>query len=205
LGKFVGIDKAGHNQLSVHYNKKKIILKLKILGQHNFINALAAAAVGLEFKVKPDDIQDALIDFNPTERRMELKEINGITILNDCYNSNPDSLKAALETMKNLPTKNKKIIVLGDMLEIGKDKKIEHENAAMLINKLGFKYAFLYGPLSYYTYKTIANKIDYCKHYDDKDNLFKDLIKMVQPGDLVLVKGSRGMKMETVIERLYSR
>jgi UDP-N-acetylmuramoyl-tripeptide--D-alanyl-D-alanine ligase len=202
-GKYIGTDKNLNNQFEVQYNKNhKLQLKLKVLGRHNLMNALAAVAVGLEFKVNQKDIKDALLEFQPVNKRMEFTKAGDIIILNDCYNANPDSIKAALDTLKDIPSKKKKILVLGDMLEVGKNKKLEHESIAKQIKNSGFEYTFLYGPLSRYTYKILADKITYCKHYKDKEELAKDLSRVAESGDIILIKGSRGMKMETVIDKL---
>jgi UDP-N-acetylmuramoyl-tripeptide--D-alanyl-D-alanine ligase len=131
---------------------------------------------------------------------MELIEINGVQILNDCYNSNPDSVRAALETMNKFSSSSGKIIILGDMLELGKKTESEHRNIGKLIGNYRFDKALFYGPLSKHTYEELKNKIAICEYYKDKKKLVKKLKEIVRKGDIILLKGSRGMQMETILQ-----
>jgi UDP-N-acetylmuramoyl-tripeptide--D-alanyl-D-alanine ligase len=186
----------------VKYDKtKKLNISLKILGSHNMINALAAASIGLNFNVKPEDIAKALLNFKPSSKRMERITINSIRFINDCYNSNPDSVKAALNTLSNTKVKGKKIAVLGDMLEIGSKTEEEHAKIADMIIKSGIEYIFLYGPLSKNTLKGLIGRVKFSKHYLSKDELATELFELVGKNDLILLKGSRGMKMETILAK----
>lgn len=199
-GKYEKPDKKNLNRFTIEYNgKKKLNLSLKILGAHNITNALAAATLGLEFNVKPKDISMALLNFKPSSKRMETFTRNGIKFINDCYNSNPDSVQAALNTLSAMNVNGKKIIVLGDMLEIGDKKEEEHEKIADLIISAGIDHVFLYGPLSKNTLKGLIGNVKFSRHYLSKDELARELFEIAGKGDLILIKGSRGMKMETIL------
>jgi UDP-N-acetylmuramoyl-tripeptide--D-alanyl-D-alanine ligase len=193
----------GQSEFQISRKGKNILsLKISLPGKHNMINALVAAAIGLQFGVNKNLVKEALINFKPSFGRMELLEMNGIKIIKDCYNSNPDSLKSGLETLAEMKSNGKKLVVLGDMLEIGLRAPEEHRLAGEIIKRLGFEYVFLYGAQSKYTFKELENTGKYCKYYSDKFALSKDLKGLVKEGDLVFIKGSRGMQMETVIDGL---
>jgi UDP-N-acetylmuramoyl-tripeptide--D-alanyl-D-alanine ligase len=198
---FLGLDKDSHGNFILQLNKdNNLLIELNIVGKHNVYNALAAAVVGMDFFVSPKNIQKALRSFTPSSKRMELVDIQGIKILNDCYNSNPDSVRVALESFGSYKVSGNKIVILGDMLELGKQKDVEHRNIGKLILEHGFETVLLYGPLSKNTFTALKNKINIIGHYKNKIDLVKRLKDIVKKGDAILIKGSRGMKMETIIQ-----
>lgn len=134
---------------------------------------------------------------------METVKINGITILNDTYNSNPDSVRAALQTLGAMKTSGKKIAVFADMLELGASAVKEHRKVAAMLNSAGVQYLLTYGPLSQQTHDAAA--VSFKAHYEQKNILSEYLAELLTVGDIVLVKGSRGMKMEDVVTFLKER
>ncbi|MEW5798902.1 MAG: UDP-N-acetylmuramoyl-tripeptide--D-alanyl-D-alanine ligase [Bacteroidota bacterium] len=200
--KKIEINELGQPHFNVEWHKKDISfsVKLSVPGMHNVINALAASAVGLKLKVKPKKIADALRKFSSASKRMEVLSHNGIVILNDTYNSNPDSVIVALRTLKSFTTSGKKIVVLGDMRELGDASKREHTNIGVVASEMKFDALFTFGPFSKYTCEAFGHLS--ARHFESKDVLSAELKKLLQPGDVVLVKGSRGMKMEEVVQRL---
>lgn len=195
-GRIKGLDTAGCPQLEIITSKKSFAVQLSLQGEHNAQNALAAATVGMYFDVPTKQIKSALEKFQPIEYRMEMKRAGGVTIINDAYNANPDSVESALKSLKAMKCSGKKIVVLGDMLELGNLSVNEHKKIGRLVKKLGFQHLFTYGKFS----KTMNGK-----HFQTKDELTKELHKLLCRGDVVLVKGSRGMKMEEVVERLETK
>lgn len=180
-----------------------IDVSLPVPGLHNVQNALAAAAVGIRFHVPGTKIQKALGMFTAARKRMELLKVDGLTVLNDTYNSNPDSVRAALETLRAINSRGKKIAVLADMLELGDSAAEQHRAVAALVNKSGVECLLTYGPLSRATNEAANVKLKV--HYDQKNMLSEYLAELLTPGDVVLVKGSRGMKMEDVVTFLQER
>ncbi|MBI4418439.1 MAG: UDP-N-acetylmuramoyl-tripeptide--D-alanyl-D-alanine ligase [Ignavibacteriales bacterium] len=172
-------------------------------GLHTALNALAAAAVGLSFRVPATGIQRALEQFHPSGKRMEVLHLDGVTVLNDTYNANPDSVRAALRTLVALKTRGKRIAVLADMLELGKTAEQLHRDIGREANRAGIQYLLTYGPLSAATHD--ASSALFKVHYDQKNVLAEYLSELVTGGDIVLVKGSRGMKMEDVVTFLKER
>ncbi len=180
--------------------KDRMQIRLSVAGLHQTTNALAAVAVGTEFRVQKKKICRALETFTATHKRMETITRNGITILNDTYNANPDSVIAALKTFKAMKVGGKKVVVLADMLELGGKAEHEHAKIGLEVSNLDFEYLFTFGPLTRFTHE--ASKLAFAEHFDSKEALIDSLKSQLAPGDAALVKGSRGMKMEEVVAQL---
>jgi UDP-N-acetylmuramoyl-tripeptide--D-alanyl-D-alanine ligase len=179
-------------------NNARFAVRLTVPGAHTAANALAAAAVGLAFGVPPRSIAAALAGFRPVGKRMETTKVNGVTVINDTYNANPDSMLSALGTLALFRGRGKRIAVLGDMLELGANARREHALVGAAAGKLGVTDLLAFGPLS----KAYVKAAGAGRHYADKRRLAADLRSMTGPGDVVLVKGSRGMKMEEIVSAL---
>lgn len=203
-GKVVGFDANGCARVQVRpKGKTSFEIRLSVPGQHNVSNAIAAATVGLAFRVPPKKIQWALHNFTAPAKRMEVLRINGFIVLNDTYNSNPDSVLAALQTMQSFETKGKRIAVLADMLELGSSAEKEHRQIGSVIARYGIEYLLTFGPLSRCT--SMEAKTKFKAHYEQKNMLAEYLAELLTPGDVVLIKGSRGMKMEDIVTFLKER
>jgi UDP-N-acetylmuramoyl-tripeptide--D-alanyl-D-alanine ligase len=176
---------------------------LGIPGKHNAMNALTAAAAGVVFHVPPSQISSALESCHPVSRRMETLSIGGVTILNDTYNANPDSARAALETLASLRVPGKKIAVLADMLELGIHAEEGHSEVGKEAAALHIDYVLTHGDLAKHIHD--AAGISGALHYDQKNMLAEYLVELLTPGDAVLVKGSRGMHMEDIVTFLNER
>ena len=183
--------------------KKPVKLRIGIAGVHNATNALAAVAVGLAFKVTPKQISSALETFMPASKRMEVEDVGGVLVFNDTYNANPDSMIAALQTLSSANVTGKKIAVLADMLELGERAEEEHARVGGEAARLGIEYVLTFGRLAKRIHSSAKGSITL--HYDQKNMLAEYLAELVAPGDAVLVKGSRGMRMEDVVTFLKER
>ena len=182
---------------------RPVALRLAIPGRHVMMNALAAAAVGRLFRVPWADIRKALEAFRPASKRMEVTRLAGTVILNDTYNANPDSVKAALETLRDFPAQGKKIAVLADMLELGASSSAEHRAIGLAASRSSVDYLLTHGEQSRATHD--AATVPFKAHYDQKNILAEYLVELVGPGDVVLIKGSRGMQMEDCVTFLVER
>ncbi|KJR42432.1 UDP-N-acetylmuramoylalanyl-D-glutamyl-2,6-diaminopimelate--D-alanyl-D-alanyl ligase [Candidatus Magnetoovum chiemensis] len=182
-------------------NKSELKVKLNIAGTFNVYNALAAASVGYIEDVQNAGIVDALERFKGVDMRMELKTLNGAKVLSDVYNANPSSVTAALDELIRI-RKNRAIAVLGDMLELGKYSEDEHR-------KIG-KYAALIGIDCFIgvgnNMKIAAQEFLKYRHNDDvyyAENPLqakKKLLDILETSDTILIKGSRGIRMEEVLK-----
>ena len=170
-----------------------------LLGRHVASNALAAIAVARELRVPEEAIIAGLAEAKGPEMRLDLSEANGVKILNDAYNANPASVAAALETLRGLPHDGRKVAVLGDMLELGPESDRYHREAGELAAACGFDLVACVGPRG----RLIADAAGSdALHFADA-TLAADAMKtLLRPGDLVLLKASRGVRLETVAAAL---
>lgn len=176
-----------------------------IQGSYNIYNIAASLSVGRCLKIDLQKSLNALSEFIPPDMRSNITEINGAKIFIDCYNANPDSMKVAVDSVSNIKTSGRRIAILGDMLELG-DKSVNlHEEIGQYVAKRKFDFVFFVGDLTqnYLNgFKKENSKIktsEYSKN--DIENLKKDLFDLLRAGDVVLIKGSRGMKLERIIGR----
>ena len=181
--------------------KEAFRIELPLEGQHYVSDALAAVAVGLEMQVAPEDISRRLAQFENMEGRQEIFRSGEYTIIKDCYNAGPESMEAALTVLSNKP--GRRIAVLGDMLELGVCTQAEHYKVGRLAAEKA-DMVFAYGPNSD---RVLSGAItggmpeSRASAYEDKEKLVNALCLQAQPGDVLLFKGSRGMRMETVLEQ----
>ena len=182
---------------------RPVAVRLSIPGRHIMMDALAAAAVGRMFRVPWADIRKALEAFRPSSKRMEVVRLAGTVVLNDTYNANPDSVNAALETLRDFPTRGKKIAVLADMLELGARSNAEHRAVGLVASRSSVDYLLTHGEQSRAIHE--AATVPFKAHYDQKNVLAEYLVELVGPGDVVLIKGSRGMQMEDLVTFLVER
>ncbi len=177
---------------------------LPMLGSHNMLNATGAIAVARYFDVPVDSIQEGLYHVEKTGMRNELVFAEGFTILNDSYKSNPASLLAALDTLYTMKQYKQKIVVLGDMLGLGEQEIKMHEDIGVKIDPEEIEYVFTIGPLAAYIAKTAGlnfekNKVISCRN---KTQLIEKLKKVIKPNSIILVKASRPLELEEVVEKL---
>lgn len=173
---------------------------LNVLGKIMAENALAAAAIGLKFAVPLPDIRDALASYKGIKGRMYRMEIAGRIVIDDSYNANPASVELALNALSTFSGTAKKIVVLGDMLELGSHSEEQHREIGRKLSVAGFDAVYAFGSES----KAIVDEADKegsreAVHFDSKEEMTARLMDFSNPGDLILVKGSRGMRMEDVI------
>jgi len=190
-------------QIQARRWKKPLAVALGVPGRHAAHNALAAAAVGLAFRVPAGEIKSALETFRAVRGRMALTRVGGVTIMDDTYNANPDSMMAALETLAATAASGKRIAVLADMRELGEAGVPEHERIGQEVTRLGIGYLLTYGSLAEHISSTA--RCPFVAHYDQQNMLAEYLAELVTPGDVVLVKGSRAMHMNDVVTFLVER
>lgn len=179
-------------------------IQLPISGHHNVYNALAAAAIGVQFDITAAEIKTALQSLQPVEKRMQVVRAGDILMLNDTYNANPNSCGAALHTLADLSVtaNGRKIAVLGDMLELGDVSVSEHRHLAESVAEHKLDLLLLYGRETQATLERADELHLEVLHFSDKEALLAHLTAYIRPGDVVLFKGSRGMQMETLVDGL---
>jgi UDP-N-acetylmuramoyl-tripeptide--D-alanyl-D-alanine ligase len=166
-------------------------IETKMVGKYNFYNFLAAVSFGLLFEVTPEEINQALETYTPTNNRSQVSKTNLNTLIIDCYNANPSSMKVALESFLEIDHPNK-IALIGDMFELGEDSKAEHQKIYQycIDNKIHFK--------TIGKYFKEHNPEGFIDINEAKDYIMKNPIKNA----LILLKGSRGIALEKLIDNL---
>lgn len=176
-------------------------------GRHSVYNALAAVTVGLLQKISPETIQYQLGLFHNTGMRQKIYEEQGYTIIEDCYNAGPESMEAALHVLAERACEGKRIAVLGDMLELGSRSQAEHYRVGRLAAVAADR-ILAYGDHSQRVITgavTGGMSIKNAVHYEDQYEMAEALKHLAKPGDVILFKGSRGMKMEQVLQAFLER
>lgn len=182
----------------------KLEIKLPIPGKHNALNAMAAVGVGLEAGLSLEQIKHGLENTALTSMRLEILEGQGITIINDTYNANPASTKAALQILADMHADRRKVAILGDMYELGRraveghrevgaEAAARHINVLITVGKLAAEIALG---------ASMADEPIEIASFNTNAELKQYLPRVIRPGDIILVKGSRGMKLEQVVENL---
>ena len=189
----------------IDINNKTYNVNVSVGGAHFVLNSLCAIAVGNLFNIRMEDILQGTANFELTKRRMEIhKNKKGATIINDCYNANYDSMKAALDYLGNIST-NRRIAVLGDMLELGEFSKMLHEKVGEEVVKNKIDILLTVGDMSKYISKKAQeeglskDKIFVCKNNEEAIEILKNKI---QEGDAILLKASNGMNFQEIFEKI---
>lgn len=197
---------AGHGS---RFTVRDTTFDLAVLGQVNVYNALAALSLGVLEGVPLQEAAHALRDFSPSPMRMAVLERRGILIINDAYNANPGSARAALDALCVLSKEavGRRIAILGDMLELGPSAPDLHRELGAYAADCGLDHLALLGPLSRSTYQGARDagmSEQQVRHFSNHDSAVRWVRRCCRSGDVVLVKGSRAMKMETLVEAIGS-
>ena len=192
-------------EFTVCHKANEFRVHIPVLGEHNVKNALAAYLVGLCYGVSVEEYKNSVSCFTPGNMRQNILHVNGIVVINDCYNASPSSVQAGLKILSQIDKNRRKIAVLGDMLEMGEwaeeahtlvGKYVVENNVEMLVtvgkNSLKIADGAVEAGLPRENVHSFASN----------DEVVEFLDTIVKKGDIVLVKGSRGMKLETVVEHL---
>ena len=187
-------------------NDKSREIYFPLLGRYNIYNALAAVAVAFALGIELDLIERRLSSFKSLDMHMQLNNFyNDIKILNDSYNASPLSVKSALETLAEAAQNNRKIAILGDMLELGEKTDFYHREIGKEVAKLSIDILITVGQGGKIIAQSskeerMAEERVFSFKKNEKINLAKKLLSLTKPGDFILLKGSREMKMEEILE-----
>jgi len=192
-------------RLGGNLQRSRCEVKLGFVGEHNAMNAAAAAATARALSYSFEEISSGLSSARPYSHRSRVVSgAGGITILDDCYNASPASMEAALATLASLVAgeKGRAVAVLGDMLELGSFEEEAHRALGRRARESGVAIAAFFGPRSPLTFKEFFSSSSSSAHFTEIKPLLAWLRPRLAPGDVLLVKGSRGMKLERVVDAL---
>lgn len=186
-------------------------------GDHMIMNAMMAFAVGLELGLTPSEIAMGIKEFKPPGHRMAITEVNGMTIVNDCYNASPSSMNAAVDMLVgSLKMDNRrKVCIFGDMFELGDHGELLHKEVGQYAAAKKVDLLIAIGPLSRHMYEAFKETAEEeaaasrgmaaplaAVYFQTKEDFIAKWKKYLQPGDMVLIKASRGMALESVAEAI---
>ena len=193
------VDKDKNNNLIINNTS----INMPYLNNNIAKNILCSFTVASELGVKPHVFQKKINSFHTPNGRGNIIYKDDYTIINDTYNSNYSSTVAGIESLESLSNpKNRKIVILGDMLELGDDSKIFHISILDHLIKNNIKDVFLYGELMNHLYESSKNQNSDINifYFENQDELIKSVNTYILKNDIIYIKGSRGMKMENIIK-----
>ena len=175
---------------------------IPMVGIHNVYDALAAIAVGFALNISAERIAEGLQNLSPTKMRLEIIERHGFRIINDTYNASPLSMRAAIETTAEI-SRSRKVAVLGDMLELGKIAPNAHRQIGECLGANDFEIVITCGELADYIAEGARGAgVPFVATTKSHEEALEILKSVLDVGDTILVKGSRGMRMERIVARL---
>ncbi len=187
---------------NVHYRDKSIECSIPMFGVHNVSNTLPAIFIALQFGYSLDDVKQALITLSISPMRFELvRDVGDCIIINDAYNASPTSMKSSIETFSGILPEYKKVLILGDMFELGEKSEAYHKEIGQFIDTYVQRFEFLVtvGTAS----KNISDQASLpSRHFSDKKEAALFLAKYANSEHALLFKASRGMKLEELIQEI---
>ena len=207
----INITEIKHNnsglEFKINYKDETISSELKdAIADYQLYPLLASIGVGTYFSLELDEMIRFLKSYKILSKRMQKFEgIKNSIIIDDTYNSSPEALKKAIQALVNISFGQRKIIVLGDMLELGNDSETMHKQAGEIISKTDIDFLITFGEKAKYIFEeAIKNNFseDNAFHFNNKEKIVELLKNEIKKDDVVLVKGSRGMEMEKIVEKI---
>ncbi|UHD18200.1 UDP-N-acetylmuramoyl-tripeptide--D-alanyl-D-alanine ligase [Thiocapsa bogorovii] len=180
-----------------HHDGKAVPIALRLAGEHNARNALAAAATALALGIEPSAIQAGLATLTPVKGRLCPRQCGAAGVIDDTYNANPDSIAAAIQVLAGLS--GRRWLVLGDLAELGSEADALHRQIGEIAREAGVDRLFSVGILSASATSAFG---DGARHFTDQGDLVRALRTEMSSDDRILVKGSRSARMEQVVEAL---
>ena len=182
---------------SLKTRKGDLYVKTHLVGGYNFDNAMAASAIGMHFGIDPLDIQTAIENYRPSNLRSQLIRSGRNTIILDAYNANPSSMRASVGNFCEMPGEHK-VVILGEMLELGTENAAAHEEIVRLTQQGNFDRIFLIGN----NFEHCADKCNFITWFKDTESFMEYLKSHPLNDSFIFIKGSRGNKLERIVEYL---
>lgn len=205
IGQIKGYTSDGRTITEIKFKKEKIGVELPLFGITNARNILASVAIAYSLGLNKTEIINGINKLKPVKQRLSVKKIRDMILIDDTYNANPASMNAAFELMGKINLYNKKVAVLGDMFELGTKSIKLHEGLAPGIKKNGIGIVFTIGKMMKNLSDVLKKSDVIVQHFSNRIALAKFLDECNLNNSVVLVKGSRGMKMEEYFQIIENR
>jgi len=197
----------------IYDNKAVTNVEIPALGKHNVYNSLAAYAVGVMLGMTDDQIRRGLLSFVGADMRQKVYEVGGITVIDDCYNASPESMRAAVDVLVSYAQKKnaRPCALLGDMLELGEYSRLMHDQVGQYVAQMQVQKLFCYGSMADIIAEAAikkgvrADNVFVCLDTRDPQSMADMILQTLNPGDVLLVKASRAVQAERIIECMKKR
>lgn len=197
----------------LYQNKAVTNVEIPALGKHNVYNALSAYAVGVILGMSDDQIRRGLKSFVSADKRQNVYDVSGITVIDDCYNASPESMRAAIDVLVSMAAKKntRPAALLGDMLELGEYSRLMHDQLGQYAAQMQVQRLFCYGSMADIVAEAAikkgirADNVFVCVDTRDAQKIADMILETLEAGDILLVKASRGVAAERVIECMKKR
>ena len=189
-------------RFAVEYEGERVIFSVPLPGRHNAVNATLAGAVGHHLGMTPDEIQKGLSRATLTGNRLKVRRKGTLTVIDDTYNASPASMKSALRVLEKSSCVGKRTAILGEMYELGSDEARMHYHVGVFAAGCGIDRIIAVGPLARHIAEGAEAGCMEAFWFADKEDFLKHKEEYIAPDDVVLVKASRGMKMEAIVDAL---
>ncbi|MBE6542648.1 MAG: UDP-N-acetylmuramoyl-tripeptide--D-alanyl-D-alanine ligase [Ruminococcaceae bacterium] len=197
----------------IYANKAVTNVEVPALGKHNVYNSLAAYAVGVILGMSDDQIRRGLKLFVGADMRQKIYDVGGITVIDDCYNASPESMRAAIDVLVSMAGKKntRPAALLGDMLELGEYSRLMHDQLGQYAAQMQVQKLFCYGMMADIVAEAAikkgirADNVFVCLDIRDAQGMADMILQALSPGDILLVKASRAVAAERIIECMKKR
>ena len=189
------------SEFTITAGETNIKARIPVIGRHMVSNALLAAAIGIDFGLSWEEVVEGLGSTQLTGGRLTTEEYGGVKYIDDSYNANPSSMKAALDTLSGFPTQGKRVAVLGKMAELGELADSEHRALGNAVSEAGVDLLLTVGDWGEIVCESVNNGTE-AHHFQAHKLCASFLREHTNPGDVVLVKGSRSAAMEKIIKEV---
>ena len=193
----ITLSPTGETLCDIVYGERRIPVEIKAYGRHMIYAALEGAAVGLLMGLSDEEIVKGIASFETVGRRAAVCDTGFITLIDDSYNANPDSVKCGIDSLMKMPGRH--VCILGDMLELGEGSGEMHFDVGRYAGERGAELVLTSGPLSYETCRGAGER---GRHFATREELIAALPGLIQKGDRVLVKASLGSRFDQISEAL---
>ncbi len=204
-GEDLGIRLDGRPRIGITYKGEKLITGIPLYGRTNMQNVLAASAIALYIGLTSEEVEKGIANLKPVKGRLDVTHYENFTMIDDTYNANPVSVLSSLEVLEQLSKNRNSCAFLGDMFELGGSSEAHHKSIADMVIKHNVNEVVLIGANMKKAYEVLQNRQIMANIFENYEAM-KNFIDEFDPeGKTILVKGSRGMKMERVIDKLVNR
>lgn len=199
-GEITDYTNEGKPIVKIEYKRQRSAYNIPLYGEQSAKNFLAASAISLRIGLRSEEIRKRIAKIRAVDKRLNIQRMKDFILINDTYNANPDSMKISLELLSKIKIYPNHTAILGDMFELGKESRILHEKLSTVVVKNKIDCVYTMGKSMKFLHEKLKAKNINTLHFNKRNSLKKFLTQKSFAGSVVLIKGSRGMKMDEFVE-----